>query len=259
MRIVVPVAAVVCALLAVAPKPVAAQSRPRPAARPTSPLPRVSIGISGGYQATTTEFDDAFDFTIYQETGSTRVTYPVEAGPLFDVSGGVRLWRGLGVGLAVSRFALDGVAATTTSVPHPLFLGQNRQVIGEGDAIRREESGIHVQAQYLVAVGRKLHVTLMAGPSVLQVNQALVIDVNYTQEYPYDTATFTGVDSRRVKASAVGFNAGADVRWMFSRTIGAGVLVRFTRATVDLDAADNRTISVDAGGTQIGAGVRFAF
>jgi hypothetical protein len=64
----------------------------------------------------------------------------------------------------------------------------------------------------------------------VQINQTLVIDVNYTQAYPYDIATFEGVDSRRVTGSAAGFNVGADLSWLFTRNVGAGVLVRLTRA-----------------------------
>jgi opacity protein-like surface antigen len=221
--------------------------------------PRGFISVNGGYQASTTEFDDSFTFSAHQETGTSRVTYPIDAGPSFDAGGGVRLWRGLGVGVAVSRFTRDGSVRATSSVPHPFFLQQHREVAGEADRIRREETAIHVQAQYSVPIGRRLHVTLMGGPSVLQVNQALVIDVNYTEEYPYDTAAFSGVDSTRQKGTKSGFNAGADVRWMFTRHIGAGAVVRFSRATIDLDAAENRTVSVDVGGAQAGAGLRIGF
>jgi opacity protein-like surface antigen len=221
--------------------------------------PRVTVAVSGGYQPTTTEFDDEFTFELYRETGRTEVSYPIEAGFLFDAGVGIRLWRGLGAGVAVSRFVKDGAVSTTTSLPHPLFLQQNREITGDADGITREETGVHIQAQYLLPLSANLQVTLMGGPSILQVNQALVTDVNYSEEYPYDTASFTGVDSRDVKESATGFNAGADVRWMFSRHVGVGALVRFTRATVDLDAPGNRTISVDAGGTHVGAGVRIVF
>jgi hypothetical protein len=99
----------------------------------------------------------------------------------------------------------------------------------------------------------------MGGPSFVQLDQTLVIDVNYTEEYPYDTATFSGVDSAGKSGSASGFNAGADVRFMFNRFVGVGALVRLTRATVRLDAADDRTVSVDAGGAQAGVGVRLLF
>jgi Outer membrane protein beta-barrel domain len=230
---------------------------PVPAAAQASP--RFWIGVNGGYQPTTTEFDDRFSFELYRETATTRVTYPVDAGFLFDVGGGVGLWRGLGAGVAVSRFARDGSVSTSSSLPHPLFLQQNRELTGDADGLRREELGVHVQAQYQLPPIGRLQVTVMGGPSVFQVRQSMVTEVNYTEEYPYDSATFTGVDSRTVETSATGFNVGVDVRWMFTRNVGAGGLVRFTRATADLDAPGNRTISVDTGGTQIGAGVRFAF
>ena len=222
-------------------------------------IPRAFVSINGGYQVTTTEFEDTFTFTAHQETGSSRVTYPIEAGPTFDGGGGVRLWRGLGVGVAVSRFTVDGTVSATSSIPHPFFLQQNREVSGETDGLRREETGVHVQAQYSFPVGGKVHVTLMGGPSYIEVSQALVIDVNYTEEYPYDTAAFAGVDSTRRKGSEIGFNGGADVRWMFTRNVGVGGLIRVSRATVDLDAGDNRTVPVDAGGVQAGIGLRLAF
>jgi hypothetical protein len=264
MRISTPTLTFAC-MLAVPVVPAAAQTRsPLPRAVPARnapAAPRVSISANAGYQASTTEFDDSFTFTIDQETGTTRVTYPIDAGFAFDVGGGVRLWRGLGAGIAVSRFTRDGTASTTSSIPHPLFLAQNRTVTGDPDGIRREETGIHVQAQYSIPLSKTLQLTLMGGPSVLQVNQAVVTHVNYTQEYPYDTATFSGVDTSRVKGSAGGFNIGADVRWMLSRSVGVGGIVRFSRATIDLDvdAPERRTTSVDAGGTYVGAGIRFAF
>ena len=237
----------VCIVLALA-APVGAQS-----------LARASISVNGSYQTSTTEFDDGFTFTRDQEGGRTDSTYPIEAGFAFDVGGGVRLWGRLGAGVAVTRFVRDGIAQTTSSIPHPLYFAQNRTVEGDSPDIRREETGIHIQAQFQLPRIGPLDVTVMAGPSILNVTQALVTDVNYTEEYPYDTATFVGVDSRRVKGSATGFNVGADVRWMFSRHIGVGGVVRYTGATVDLDPIDNRTVSVDAGGTQVGVGVRLAF
>jgi len=223
--------------------------------RPT----RFSLGINGGFQAASTEFEDRFTFTRDQETGTTRTSYPVEGALTLDGGVGVRLWRGLGAGVALSRFRSEAVGTSSSSVPHPLFLQQHREVAGEANGMERQETGIHVQVQFLAPLGRKLQLAFMGGPSFVQVNQTLVIDVNYSEAYPYDTAAFEGVDSRRVTGSATGFNVGADLRWMFTRTVGAGVLVRFTRATVDLDAPEARSITVDAGGGQVGLGVRFAF
>jgi hypothetical protein len=46
---------------------------------------------------------------------------------------------------------------------------------------------------------------------------------------------------------------------MFTRLFGLGGMVRFSRADIDLDGPDNRSISVQAGGVQAGAGVRVVF
>ena len=220
--------------------------------------PRVTVLLNAGYQPTTSSFDDSFTFSLYQEAGRSEVTYPTEAGPIFEGGAAVRLWRGLALGGVISRFSVDSSVTASASVPHPLFLQRHRHIAGEAGGIGREENAVHIQAQYQLSRTRKLRVVLSGGPSVIDLKQSIVGDVNYSEEYPYDTATFTGVESRRVTGTATGFNAGADVQWFFTRRIGAGVLVRLTKATVELNVG-GRTIQVDAGGMQTGVGVRFAF
>jgi hypothetical protein len=220
-------------------------------------LPRFTISFSGGYQPTTTDFDDGFEFTVNRETGRSTTSYPIEAGPLFDGGFAVRLWRGLGAGVAFSYFTVDGDVHATSSIPHPLLFEHPREVSGDAGGIQRQEKAVHIQAQYLVPIGN-VHVTLIGGPSVIDINQTMVTSVKYTEEYPYDTAAFAGVETRRVTGTKTGFHAGADVRWMFAKHLGAGGFARYTRATIDLHV-DNRTITVDAGGAQAGAGVRIVF
>ena len=125
-------------------------------------------------------------------------------------------------------------------------------------ALTRDETGIHIQAQYHLAPFSGVYVVLAGGPSVLDIRQSIVTDVNFTEEFPFDTATYVGVDSQRVTGTKTGFNVGADVRWMFARHVGVGGLVRYSHATVDLTSS-GRTISVDAGGMQVGGGIRLAF
>jgi len=235
----------VCALLGA--MPAAAQ-----------PLPRFTISVNGGYQPSTTSFDDRFTFDLNRETASVDTDYSVDAGPLFDAGVGFRIWKGLGAGIAISRFSVDSAGQAEATLPHPLFFQRNRQISGETTGITREETGIHIQAQYQLPPFGNVYVTLAGGPSVLDIQQSIVTDVNFTEEFPYDTAIYVGVDSQRVSGTATGFNAGADVRWMFTRNVGVGGLVRYTRATVDL-TRNNRTVTVDAGGMQVGGGVRLAF
>lgn len=228
-------------------------------AAPLAAQPRVTVDASAGYQPTSTRFEDGFMPNLHEESGSTDVAYPIESGAIVDAGAAVRLWRGLGAGVAVSRFSHEGVAPTRSLVPHPFFFRRFREVIGDARGIERNEMAVHLQAQYALPPAGPVQVVVMGGPSVLRVEQTIVTRVNYTEEYPYDEAAFSGADTRRVDGSAAGFNVGADVRWMVTRHVGAGVLVRYTRATIDLAVADTRAREVEAGGAHIAAGVRLAF
>ena len=84
-------------------------------------------------------------------------------------------------------------------------------------------------------------------------------EVTVTEAYPYDTVKFAAAEKRRENGSTVTFNVGADLMWMLTREFGVGGLVRFSPASVDLDAPGNRTISVDAGGVYAGGGIRILF
>lgn len=220
---------------------------------------RVHISINGAFQTASNDFSDRFEFQKDVETGTTETDYPVSSGFLFDGGGGVRLWKNLGAGVAVSYFTHKDTASTTTRSPHPFFFNQFREVTGEVPDVSRTETAVHVQAMYFINPSGPLRVVLSAGPSFYNVEQDLVTEVVLRETFPFDTAEFSSARTQKVKGSAPAFNAGADVMWMFGRTVGVGGILRFSKATVDLDAPTNRTISVDAGGFYAGGGVRILF
>ena len=61
------------------------------------------IGVSVGGLVTSNNFDATVDFSLYREPTSFDTSYDCPAGLAFDVSGGVKVWRHLGVAVAVSR------------------------------------------------------------------------------------------------------------------------------------------------------------
>ena len=135
-------------------------------------------------------------------------------------------------------------------IPHPFQFEQPRTVEGEQDAITHAETGVHVQLRYSIPMSSRVMLVLSGGPSRLNVEQELVTDVLYDEEYPFDEATFRSAPTRRSKASVTGFNAGADLQWMFGRNFGLGGMVRFIRGSVELTTDNDRRISVRAGGLQ---------
>jgi hypothetical protein len=221
---------------------------------------RVVVSLNGGIQTAGPGLSDHFEFaTDLLEMAKVDVQYPAKPSVLIDGGLGLRLWKNLGVGVAVSHATVDGTAEIDAQIPHLLYLEQPRTVTGEQDGITRAETAVHVQLQISVPMASRLTLVLSGGPSRLNVEQEIVTDVLYDQEYPYDVATFRSAPARRSKASVTGFNAGADLRWMFSRNIGLGGIVRFIRGSVDLETENNRRISVRAGGLQAGGGIRIGF
>ena len=216
------------------------------------------MSVSGGIQTAPAGFDDAFDLPLNAENEHVTVDYPSKVGGLFGASVSYRLWRQFVVGLGATRSNNSGDARVRADLPHPFFDNRFRAIEGTADT-SRDETGTHLMFGLVWPINPRFRVLLSAGPSWLKVNQRIVTDVTFSETYPYDTAEFTGVKTSGGSESATGFNAGADVSWMFSRSIGVGGMFQYTHARIKAAAGADRTVSFDAGGAQVGAGVRFAF
>jgi hypothetical protein len=219
---------------------------------------RIRVSVNVGAQLTSTTFSAATTKPVYAETATITTNYDIRRGLSFDSGLLYRLTGNFGVGVALSTFGKKSDASITGSIPHPFFFNTPRTITGTA-SLQRTETVLHIQAAYVV-VSKKWDVAIAAGPSIFNVSQDLVTDANYTEVYPYDTATFQSAVTTRPSATKLGFNAGVDVGYRFSRSIGVGGLVRFSRATVDFPLAGSASgVSLDAGGPQAAGGVRFYF
>ena len=249
MRRFVPAALVFAIVLAGMPRPAAAQARAWPE--------RIWISVSGGVQPAANSFEDAFELSLNAETGKVSVAYPVKSGATVAGAGGVRVWKRLTVGVGVTRYSRQEEAAIDALLPHPFFDNHFRAVHGTAP-VTRTETGTHLLIGWMLPLADRVRVLITAGPSALNVRQTFVTGVEFSETFPYDTAAFTRGTTANATATAAGFNAGADVFWMFSRHAGAGGLLQVARARVNLRNG-SRTIPLDAGGAQIGAGLRVVF
>ena len=216
------------------------------------------VNVNGGYQASSTDFTSSFGFLSNAEEVTSRTDYAVDAGLFFDMSGGVRVWRHLAVGVGFSRFNQDGEAAIAAALPHPFFFDRDRPVSGTAIAIR-EETAVHIQAQWVIPVSDMVDVAVFGGPTFFTVEQDLVSGIDFTDVFPFETATFVSASVEQQSESTVGYHVGADIAVYFTPNVGVGGLVRFSQATVDFSSNDGGTISVDTGGVHFGGGLRLRF
>ena len=217
------------------------------------------VTLNGGYQAATRPFVDNFVLTKFAEEGNLDADYRLGGGPLYDVGGGVRVWRKFAVGVDVSVFTNSDDASVTAQIPHPFFFDRDRQISGAQGGVRRTETAVHVQGIWVVPVNEAIEIAVFGGPTFFNLKQDLVTDVLFTQEYPYDTATYAGTTTGRQSRTKVGFNVGADVTFYFSGHIGVGVMARFGRTTIDLPSQDGGTVAVETGGLHTGGGLHLRF
>ncbi len=214
----------------------------------------VDVGGQGAMSA----FSISATPRIYAEAGSLTSQYSFKTAPQVNVGAGVRLWRQLGVGASFSFTSQTDTAGINAQIPHPFFFNQLRQVSGSQSGLTRREAAVHVLAQWRIPLGARVYVALEGGPSFIAVRQDVVDAFSFSESYPYDTAVFGSATTAAREKSAVGFNAGADVGYMFQRHIGAGGAVRFVRAHTTLEGAGAST-GVDLGGVQYGGGLRVRF
>jgi hypothetical protein len=220
--------------------------------------PRSFLSVNGGVQ-NIASMTDSFSFEQYAEDGTIRAEYPGHASLLLDVTAGVRIWKRAGIGGGVTRASGPRDVAVHAEVPHPFFIDQHRTVEGTATDLSRDETAVHVQLYWEPRLTGRMRVRLFAGPSFIDVTQDVVEGGNVTESYPFDDAAYGSARVGRASASGFGGHAGADLSWMLNRRIGAGVLVRYSRAGLDLNAPGSRTVSSDAGGFQAGIGVRAVF
>jgi hypothetical protein len=221
--------------------------------------PRVFVTVGGGVQNAGNALTDRLEWEVHLENATADIDYGTKSSTWFGGGAGVRLWRQLGAGIAYSSASRDGVAQVEAQIPHPFFFERPRAISGESASLSRSEAAIHAHALYIVPARGRLRIILSAGPSRFEVEQDIVTDVRFTEEFPFDEAAFQRADSRGISSTAIGFNVGADVAFMFTRVAGIAGLIRFSQATVDLARPDGAEVSVKAGGVQAGVGFRLAF
>ena len=254
-----------------------AAAQTTPAAQNDSRLPEdfpFFAHANVGGQSQSQEFTQRAEFTLYNEPGSWEAVHRFEGGRTFDVGGGVRLGglsrrlRHVSAGATfVTRATHDRDVVVTALLPHPIFTDAPRTATQIAAGLQHSERALHLQAFYHVPVTLEFDVTLFGGPSFFSVRDEFIEAVT-TSEAGGDFSTVNlqaGTGDQSV--SPAGFNVGVDVRYMvlenlaFMRGLGVGVMLRYSRATFDLELPPNTSAvqELEAGGPELAAGIRIRF
>jgi hypothetical protein len=221
--------------------------------------PRGFIGAAVGAQATGSDFATSTDFSLYGEPTLFDASYDLPPAFSFEIAGGARVWRNLGVAVAVSRHEQSGDAAISASLPHPFFFNRPRALDATRPDLSRSEPAVHVGVLWLKPLTRRLLLSLSGGPSFISYKQDIVTSLVLTETYPYDAVELSSGITAQRDSVAIGAHASGDVYYRLTRRVAVGVGARFSRATDDVESAPGQSVSIETGGLQIGGGVRWLF
>ena len=219
---------------------------------------RVYININGGYQQGTS-FTELLSETLYDETATYTSTHSIPDGTFFDGAAGVRFWKNLAFGVAVSSSSTSGSAQVVGNVPHPLFYSRSRTVTGDRPTVDQRQIAYHGQLTWFVPLTDKLDVAISGGPSIYSVDQQVLsqVTVNNSGER-YDTASIAQMLNKTANGSGFGGNIGFDITYLFTDMLGGGLMLRWGSGSVELGSATSSK-SIEVGGLQVGLGARVRF
>ena len=202
-------------------------------------------------------------------TDQATTTFELPGARTFEFGGGVTFLGALTLGAAFEDSASDQAGMMDLSLTHPLFHPVLRASKTTGP-LQHSEKATHIEIGYRFPRTGPFAIRVFGGPTHVSLRQDAVSKLGYDETFNPVTRTFTpsitDLEIEPVKASAWGYHAGVDASYFFSRHVGVGGLLRYSRATVDLEnplqsLVDDRT-ATDAfkvGGVRVTGGVRVRF
>jgi hypothetical protein len=255
--------------------------RPLETLKATPPLPQAEPAVSNDRLPPNRVFIDvnymslhplqqeqAFTFSrlLFGETATAAAAYPELASvDGLDIGGAVMLGSQVGFGVRALWAEWSGPVGLAIRIPHPTLNARFGTDADISDLpVLREEQIFDFFALY--SENRPdWRVQFFGGPSYFRLTHDMVSVINYTQFASpitgVNTVNITTQQMATVEDWTLGFNAGADASWFFSRYVGVGGGLRFNFGTLKID---EEPLSGEPGEFRVGSttfvgGARFRF
>ena len=214
--------------------------------------------IGAGAQVMGPGYTSTATFKVHAEDASLNADASIGVGPVFGARGGMRVWKNLALGGGLVVASTSQSLDVTGRLPHPFQFNQFRQVDGTADGLARLETMVAFEASWLLAVTRRIDMFVFGGPAYIRVRQDMATKIKFTESYPFDAATFTGVETSSLSGGGVGATAGVDVAYLLTRRVGIGGELRYSYARTTLTPS-TQPARVPLGGLQVAFAARLLF
>jgi hypothetical protein len=219
-------------------------------AQTPSPEGTYFVTISAGSQPQKRTFNSSSTFTSFGETGSVSTNQGVGSGFVFDATVGYHITPHLGFGIGVWTGQGKGSAASTVSLPDPLFVGRFTTINLNSDDLKQTDVAVNFQLLWRIPITNRFEIMLSGGPTILHVSQEVgIVDVT-----PNTTNATMSVDKQSATTAKAG-NAGLNAMFRVTDHIGVGLLVRYAGGSVDLPSVEGLSVA----GAQVGGTLKYGF
>jgi hypothetical protein len=223
----------------------------RAAAQTAPPTKNLFVDVNVGVQPGSQIFTMQSTPLVYEETAIITARQGVNGSGVLDVTAGYRVWGDVSVALGLSTtFTNQGDASVVGGIPHPVFYDRRVETTVEVSDLAHQERSAHLSIMWTSPMTDKIDASVAAGPSFIKVFQDLASRVTVTP----GTLNFVPI-GEGATGTTFGFHIGGDVTYLLTPRLGAGLMVRYVAADVDIGPV----VDLKAGGLQYAIGLRLRF
>lgn len=233
---------------------------------------RFVLSTNIGIQAQSASRTDVAAFDLNREVAMVRTSQSLGPYLVFDGGGSMRVWKRLGVGIAVSNAQGTATGTIEADLPHPFFFEFDRTATASRPGLSHHEVAYHAYGQFQVPLSTTTLLTLSAGTSHFDTSQELIAEIGTSERgFPFDDVDIVSTGVERVSATAWGYNVGLDLAYWGPRfnpfqllglpdRVGVGIGARYSWAKPELELRGRRlTRALQVGVVHVVGGVRVAF
>jgi hypothetical protein len=220
---------------------------------------RFSIFLNGALTTSALEFSEARRFDMFKEEALIDSLYRDPKSQGLQIGGRVLIKGPIGLNTSVEVFDNDREAAFEALLPHPFFFEQYRGLSGGRAGLRHQEKALHLGAVFSKTWADHFILDLFGGPSIFSTRTEVLVDILYSEVYPYDAVVPLGAEYGVFEDHPLGYHIGANATYRMVGILGIDFGLSFSKGRVQLYPSDSGTVEFDAGGLRAGAGIRLLF
>jgi opacity protein-like surface antigen len=213
--------------------------------------------LTGLYAPATLRFSESRSFVEYAEPASLEASLSMKSGFGVELGGEYDFTSHVGLRLSLSGARRSGAGRYEARLPHPLYLDRDRVAEASLPGLQYQASAASLDAVLLLGEG-KLRVSLLAGTGPMRVEADVVGELHAMETYPYDSVDVSA-SKLRLHATPFEYGGALGLDCDFGHHLGVGAQARYSHTRASLRPPAGAPIDLDAGGLQVGVGLRFRF